>query len=493
MSDQHDIRLNEMKEAYRQIVVPESVDDAILQGVKLGKARRARRRRVYRSAAVAAILFMFSLLVSIRLSPSIAAYVGKLPILEFLAQMHNRDSGLETAVENDYMQHIGKTIKHGGITVTLNDIIVDETRLIGFYTLTDEVGYKQINNVRAEWVGADLGGVQMRRGEITPPWNRKGDQVQGHFEIFYPEGTVIPDRMTLKLRMDVQRQEDAILRRLDQEWTYSFKVDKEKFSAQKQVFDLNETVSLDGQNVTFLRATLLPTTTRLDMAIDPNNKKQIFSIEDLRLVDETGKEWKPLDPFDYRYLNSYVDPGRAYWTDNGTYEDYEKALRSPPEVLSIYFESSYLARPQSLEIAGSSIRALEKDKLDIWVDLDNQQLLKAPDDRLKLKSAKLYPELLEIIMEMPKSKTMGTVPDPAFDGYRVARVLSPKELSLKLSSGSGSACGSTYPDTSDTYEACFRTKFKDIDLRAYLDSPLRFIVYDYGYDKMHWPFRVKIK
>lgn len=492
MSERHDFRLNGIKEAYHQIVVPAKIDEAIRQGVNMGKAHRG-RRRVYRSAAAAVALLVITLIVSIRFSPSIAAYVGKLQIVEFLAQMRDRDSGLETAVENDYMQHIGKSVKHGGITFTLNDIIVDETRMIGFYTLTDHVGYKQINNVRADWVDAATGKIIANggRGEIAPPWEKKGDQLNGNVEIFFREGTEIPEKMTLNIQMDVQRQEDAILRPLNQKWEFSFKIDKQKFSAHKQVVDINETVSLDGQKVTFLKAIMLPTTTRLDFTIDPNNTKQIFSIEDLHLVDETGREWKQLDHFGYLFHKSYVDPSRGYGANNWSYEAYEKSLNSPPEIISIYFESSYLTHTQSLEIAGSSIRALDKDKLDILVDLDGQKLLKAPDDRLKLKSAKLYPELLEIVLQMPKSKQLGR-PDPSFDGYRMERVFSAKEYGLKLSS-EGGGCGSTYPDVSESTDLCFKTKFKDIDLRQYLDNPLRFKIYDYGYDKLHQPFRVMIK
>lgn len=489
MSKRHDSRMETIKEAYQQIHVPEQIDDAIRQGINRGKSYRG-RRKVYFSAAWAAALLAVMLVASIRFSPAIAAYVGKLPLLQYVTQMMYRDSGLEAAVENDYMQHIGKSAEHDGITVTLNDIIVDETRLIGFVTVTDKNGHKQINNLRSEWIDASTGKaiIGSDRGEIAPPWEKQGDSLNGKIDFLLREHTAIPKKIILKVRMEVQRQHEAILRPLNEEWKFTFQVDQNKFTAQKQVVDLNQTVTLDGQKVTFLKATMLPTTTRIDFTIDPNNSKQIFSIEDLHLVDETGQKWKQLDWHGFAFYRSYMDPFRRY---GGTYEAYVQGLNSPPEVISIYFESSYLKYPQSLEIVGSSIRALDKDKLDVLVDLDEQKLLKAPNDRLKLKSAMLYPELLEIVLQEPKSKKMGNTGE-FFEGYRIARVFSAKEYGLKLPSSMG-GCSSSYPDVSEMNDICFSTKFKDIDLRSLLDDPIRFIIYDYGYNKINSPFRVTIK
>jgi hypothetical protein len=469
-----------LREAYKHVPVPERIDDVIRDGIKRGKQQR-RRRRHYRMAGWGAALIAVMLFATLGLSPSISAYVGKLPILQFLAQAFHRDAGIETAVENDYMQPIGQSVEHDGIRVTLNGLIADEARMIVFYTITDNVGYKQINNVRATWIDADTGKEVDGGGSlgwIDPPWAKKGNQLNGNMELLLRENAVIPQRLTLNVHMDGQKQDEAVLWPLKREWNFTFRIDKEKFSARKKVIDIRQTVDLDGQKVTFLQATMLPTATKLEFAIDPNNTKQIFAIEDLRLVDENGKEWKPLMFYDYSFSRSYAD----VWS----YQAYTGNLDVPPNPITIFFEGNYLAQPKSLEIVGSSVRALDKDKLDVLVDLDEQKLLQAPDDRLKLKSAKLYPQLLEVIFQEPKQKTYAS-----FEGYRMARVSTPEEYALKLSGGGG-GCGSTYPDVSDTADTCFQTKFQDIDLRQYLEHPLRFRIYDYGYDKINQPFRVRI-
>ncbi|RKN64581.1 DUF4179 domain-containing protein [Paenibacillus ginsengarvi] len=471
--------LQSLKEAYRYDPVPERIDDFIRSGMRKGKELR---RRHYRKVGWAAALIVVMLLASARFSTSIEAYVGKLPILQFLAQALHRDAGIETAVENDYMQHIGKSVEHDGIQVTINDIIIDEARMIAFYTVTDKVGYKQINNVRADWIDADTGEVVdggRTLGEIEPPWVAKGNQLNGNMQYLLRENASIPQRLTLKVQMEGQKQDEAVLWPLKPEWKFTFRIDKEKFALQKKIFDINQTVTLEGQKVTFLRATMLPTVTKLELVIDPHNTKQIFAIEDLRLMDETGNEWKALEYYVSSFSHSYAD----VWSDQA----YTGELGLPPNPVTLYFEGNYLAQAKSLEIVGSSIRALDKDKLDVLVDLDQQKLLKTPDDRLKLKSAKLYPELLEIILQTPKQQS----PITSFEGVRLMRVSTPEEYRLKLSSFAG-GCGSTYPDLSDTEDTCFRTKFKDVDLRQYLENPLRFRIYDYGYNKIQQPFRVSI-
>ena len=50
------------------------------------------------------------------------------------------DRGLAEAVRNDYYQPIGASQTLDGVTLTVDGVIADESRLVLFYTITDPEG-----------------------------------------------------------------------------------------------------------------------------------------------------------------------------------------------------------------------------------------------------------------------------------------------------------------------------------------------------------------
>src|SRR5690606_21037341 len=93
-------------------------------------------------------LLLVSFIFSIRVFPSFAEAVSRIPVLEQLVRLIDHDPGLQSAIENEFMQPIGITKEHNGVRFTLDGIIVDEGRMNIFYTVESPESYVEAADIR---------------------------------------------------------------------------------------------------------------------------------------------------------------------------------------------------------------------------------------------------------------------------------------------------------------------------------------------------------
>ncbi|NIK69200.1 DUF4179 domain-containing protein [Paenibacillus sp. BK720] len=344
--------LEAMKEYMEDIPIPSEIDARIWSGIRAGRQRR--RRRVFsRVAAYTACLLLLVSVASVRFSPEVAAYVGEIPGLKPFVELIHYDKGLELAIDNDFMQPVGLSEEQDGIKVTIDGMIADESRIIVFYTLENVDGRKSVVNFN----GARISNVEhisssYGSGAFEEDWKIRQDTIE-----FQPEdGTRLPD--TLELELKLNKVSEAAT--TDIEWHFSVPVDKAKFEGMKETYDLNQTVAVEGQKITFGKMTVYPTRIGVEVNYDPANTKKLFYLDDLRLVDERGEAFSSI-------MNGISG----------------STINENSQVL--YFQSNYFKKPKHLYLRASSIRALDKDKLEVKVDLERKQLLARPDSQLTLK------------------------------------------------------------------------------------------------------------
>jgi len=351
------------------------LDEAIAAGIKRGQAEKNRRRRALRHrsvAAAAACLALVACLFSIRISPAFATMLRDIPGLEkFVDLIENGDRGIKLALENELMQPIGATDEHDGRSLTVNGIIVDESRMVVFYELRNDASMEpfrmrspELKDPQGETIKAGYGYGDGGEAEVE----RGRNVVRGTMDVWLQPGLSWPDKLTLTVasgaevpKADPTRLSGPSYRIGDElppedssgpEYRVSFAIDKAKFADMKRVYPIGKTISVEGQKITFQEAVVTPLRIALKVGYDSANTKKIFGAGDLQLVDEAGH----------------------VWTSNGGQDS------------TIYFGSSYFNQPKELYVEGSWFRALDRDKLEVVVDLDKKQILKAPDDRLKIEN-----------------------------------------------------------------------------------------------------------
>jgi len=343
------------RDKYRDIPVPAHIDHYIKTGIDQASKKKKRNfRAVLSTAAIVAVLFLF--VVSVRVSPAFASYAGQIPGLDRLVELIRGDKGLESAVKNDFVQVIGKSDTHDGITFTVDEIIADEAKMIIFYTLEADQDYHYL--MLGDLEITDENGENMAAvisyGNPSDE-NEQKRTVSDKIEIDFGHDENLPDQIHMNVDVDVGYAPHLSD---NTTWDVSFTIDHEKFANHKEVFPINETVSVEGQKITFKEIIVYPTKIAVHVKYDKQNNKELFAFDDLAIVNEDGEEWASINGVS----------GQEY-VENEEF---------------IFLQSNFFEQPEELYLQFSSIRALDKDQLDVVVDVEQERLLKTPDDQIEL-------------------------------------------------------------------------------------------------------------
>jgi hypothetical protein len=374
------------------IIVPENIDDYIRKGITLGvKKKKANKIKLMANAAVICILTLFT--VAVRTSPAFAAYMAKVPGLEYLVRFINYDKGLQDAIENNFIQNINSSVTKEGIKFTIKDVIIDNSQAIIFYSIHNQRDDKNIQLAKLNLaneegkvliVSTSWGGSR--------PYEAKGDNIiEDRIDVNFLEGTVLPDKLSIEVKLREEAFNDDIEYKdsvLDSSWNFEIAIDKEKIKAMEKPYALNQVVEIEGQKIIFKGVKITPTRIVVEIEYDENNSKKILGYDDITLVNEKGETWGTI-------MNGY--------SGSRLDENHE----------SLYFQSNYFDIPKKLYIKGFSVRALDKDKLDVVVDLENNKLLKAPDERLSLREIQKTEKETHIIFRLESDKAF----EDRFSGF----------------------------------------------------------------------------
>ena len=354
-------KLTQAQAALENIEVPElQLDEAIAAGISKGKRKRKKNLFFMRTfASVAVLILAFTSL--LRTSETFASYVTLIPGMERIVELVRHDKGLTAAVENDFAQKIGVSDEHDGLKVTLDSIIVDEQMMVIFYKINSSGGHKEISveNLRlTDSAGNNLEETVFSFGGSVEDAQNNDELLQARYEFY---GTKLPENLQLSIELAEGRTEEGQpLAKLADTWVLPFSIDKGAFQDKKEVFEVNKTVEFEGQKITIEKVSIYPTRIGVTAHFDEGNSKQFFGFEDLTLVDETGEEWAAVN--------------------NGTIISH-----SEENTKEFYLQSNFFKKPEELYLRFTSLRALDKDEVEIILDPVKLEILKAPSDGRLLK------------------------------------------------------------------------------------------------------------
>lgn len=354
--DKEEKQLESLKGAFTEFPIPtDRLDEAIIAGIKQGKQQRTKGILWKRSSLVAALLLI--LFTSfIRVSDTFAAYVTKIPGMEKFVELVRYDKGLSDAVEHEYMQsYEGLVAEHDGLKMTIDSFIVDEKQMFVFYTLESTADHRHVWTDSISVTDADgnevlaaisYGGEQENLQEVKQP-------VLHRMDFLFNEPLNVDE---LHVTMRFKEGENHVGKSLAGEWKIPIQIDQVKI-AEKKVFDVNEIVEVEGQKIIVKQVTIYPTRVAVLVAYDSNNSKEIFDIEDIRLVNERGE------------ARTIISDG-VTWSNVGEHER------------EFFLQSNYFNESEQLYLRFNKIRALNKDELEVVVDPELSEIIQAPVDGL---------------------------------------------------------------------------------------------------------------
>ncbi|WP_261130627.1 DUF4179 domain-containing protein [Bacillus sp. Marseille-Q3570] len=343
----------------KQIRTPESIDHYIHKGIQKGKRfKRIQRRSIVSLATSMALILL--LITSVRISPAFADTIKTLPGMQVIVEMIQGDKGLEDAISNDFIHEVNEKETHEGITLSVDRIIVDQARMILFYSVETTRDHEYLRLHRINML--DGNGEEIQAGiEYGDPHEsenlQENKKMNGKIVATYAEDVQVPEVVQLKLTLQDADSPSAIhteARTLDSEWDIEIPIKKEWYADTRETIQIMETVEMEKQKIHFEKAVIDPTLIALHIKYDETNEMQLFRFDDLKLMDDTGQVWEPIQ-------NGIISSGQ-----DGDF--------------TLYFQSNYFRKPEELYLSGSSIRAIDKDEQEVVVDLQDEKLTQAPSD-----------------------------------------------------------------------------------------------------------------
>ncbi|QJD85358.1 DUF4179 domain-containing protein [Cohnella herbarum] len=470
-------------EAHSEIPLPPAeLDMRITRGIEQGKKERLRARRLLRRrlwSAAAACLLLMTCVFGIRLSPAFASMLRDIPGMETFVNFirSSNDRGLGLALDNEFVQPLAISDEYGGISFTVEGMIADENRVVIFYSINSGSDQKLVVLDRLQIKapdGKELGAMSSY-GDIGIEQELpfKGLN-KGYVDIQMENGSRVPDAVTLKAQLkladpdnpaaryegpdlDATEPSEAVepARPNDRFYEVTIPIDQSKFAGMKREYHLNQTITVEGQRINFVKATVTPLQVRIEVKSDPANSKEVFGAGDIRLTDENGEQWK------------------SFWS-----------MGNVDDGATIGFESNFFRKPKELYLEGEWFRALDKDKMDVVVDMDRQELIHKPDSLLKLRSITPFGKY--------KKLTLSMLVDHETDNMMYGGML---ESKFKDASGKeydmadipgGVISGSSGRGAPNEQESYYYLNDEDYE------QPLAFRVYQYP-SYIRQPYKIQIK
>ncbi|KMY31832.1 hypothetical protein ACZ11_06485 [Lysinibacillus xylanilyticus] len=327
--------------------LPIDVPKEKLQQVRMDMFRKVQRekrtkKRIFSVATV--FLLCLSLLFSIRVSPTIASYVAKIPGFEALVSAVVRDKGIKDIVDNDYYEEINVTQSKNGLSLTLQGVIADQTGLVLFYDANASFDILKLNLEEVQLFQGDErieGGGGGGLFGITKNKTHLSSSVE--YEFLEPFDYTSKDFKAVFHFNDKDKGNIEI--------AVPFTLQNE--IAKEKIFTANQTVNVGGQKFTITQIRRSPLEMALDIEVDKANTMEILSFDDIAVVMQDGE----LRKSKRHPLSKNKREGK----------------------FTLYLESNYFHDPESLKIIIGAVQAVPKGEDFIEVDFGTKEVLKKPD------------------------------------------------------------------------------------------------------------------
>lgn len=331
-----------------------ALHQARAKAVQRHRMARKRKSQLYAVASVAAIVLLL-FVTSIRVSPAVAEAIAKIPGFASVVGKIAVDKGIHDIVDNDYYEDLGIVETQGDYTLTLRSVVADHSGMTIFYRLESS---------------SDLSKVSITSLEVTQQGN--------------PFGVVSPytisrtgERKVQEDKVEITSADDLSYDNLSFEFNMHLSDGEEtQFSVpftltkpinEPKVYELNQSVVIDGQTIDVKQLEISPLRAEIRLAAYEQNTMRLLKYTSVRLIDENGEVW-----------------GQPVNGDGGVQRDGE---------VSISMQSNYFREPKKLTLVMEGIEALPKGSDYIEVDFEQQKVLYVPNE-------------LDIDVQVPSADTL---------------------------------------------------------------------------------------
>jgi len=312
--------------------------------VNIQTIRKKRQKRVVQLSMAAILSIIIFFVSGVTISSGFAEAISKINLFKPIIEFIDRHKTIVDIVENDYYETINASQTIDGITLTVTNVIADESGMIVLYRLESDKDLADIyrSNVHVELL---QGGQVIEDVMITSGWYPLSEgtfYLENSIEVSAPQAMDYSDRrFTLNLSLTELSFEVPFI--LEKDIIHS-----------KQII-INKDIMIDNQKITVHALKISPLKSELQLSISKNNSKKILQFNELVIYDERGEEWGR--------IHGGVTEFSSLAGDN----------------ITLFFESNYFRIPEKVTIEFKEIEAIDKEDAYIEVDFSTMDILYLPN------------------------------------------------------------------------------------------------------------------
>ncbi|QPQ30510.1 DUF4179 domain-containing protein [Lysinibacillus sp. JNUCC 51] len=328
----------------QQIDVPKEK----LQQVRMDMFRKVQReKRTKKRIVPVAIAFLlcFSLLFSIRVSPTIASYVAKIPGFQQIVLAVVRDKGIKDIVDNGYYEEINTTQSKNGLSLTLQGVIADNSGLVLYY---DADATFDMSKLHLEEVKLFQGDKEIEGGASFTSNQSSQTRFSSSVDYSFSEPFAYTSKDFKVVFRFYEKDKGNI------EITIPFSLQNE--IAKEKIITANRTVDVSGQKFTITQIRRSPLRMAIDIELDEANTMQILALDDIAVETEEGERREEVVK-NAMYISRNIRDGN----------------------FTLNLQSNYFHDSDSLKILIGAVHAVPKGEDFIEVDFGTKKVLTKPE------------------------------------------------------------------------------------------------------------------
>lgn len=376
-------RLEEYQELLKELETPIPELETIYERAD----KRYRRRNRYIRSFVSGVSVFLLFVVLVNVSAPVAQACSRIPVLKELAAAVTFSPSLTDAVEHEYAQPMGLVERDGDVEATIAYLIVDQKQVNIFFSLDSEV-YTRMN-AHPRVFDAD-GSSPTPCSYSMNAWDVENGELNS-ITIDFVDADV-PDSLLLKLDImdysqpvseeiipdEFQEDKDAIDAPGPEEDIYAGYFEESEgpeeedyiahfefllefdpeYTEQGQIYEINETVELDGQQIIIESVGIYPTHMRVEIADMPENTAWLKKLE-FYVETENRQRFEP--------VGSGI-------TAVGSTDDDTRSM------VSFRADSSFFYDAKKLKLVITGAEWLRKDMEKVYINLETKETGQLPED-----------------------------------------------------------------------------------------------------------------
>lgn len=191
--------------------------------------KEARRRTAFRAAACVLLVFLLGLACSF---PG-QVKAGFKKVLTVLEQVLGMDGDIAA-----YAQGVGKSITKNDLTLTLNEVVLDEEQMLVSYTASSHIPQYQEAAMREDvWINGNL----VTASETYSPWDLSDEAQQLHVECYrFDKAFTQQDPAEINIHLQPELPDGTVLGEFD----FEFAVSKQELAEDTISLALNQTLKI---------------------------------------------------------------------------------------------------------------------------------------------------------------------------------------------------------------------------------------------------------